>query len=285
MPPPNIVLAHGYLGFATLGPLHYFNDVAPILSSAGAQVVPTIVDPTGNLQQRSTQLARQISDRFHGQPVHIIAHSMGGLDARFLIAKGGVNAASLTTLGTPFRGTLAADVAVDLTKLRQINPGHLLAAIGRYEAQLLIHSPLLVARAELGLQQLRTAVINLRGGDYSHLASYLQGVFTLHQAALGELTTEKCRQDFPDNEQDLRGVPSFSYAGEISSDVVGLALTVPAIVLDAAGQENDGVVPLSSAKLLNHKATVPSDHFGLVGWTPPDISNTYRQIYATIAAL
>jgi triacylglycerol lipase len=44
--------------------------------------------------------------------VNIIAHSMGGLDARYAIAKLGIasKVASLTTIGTPHRGTPLADV-------------------------------------------------------------------------------------------------------------------------------------------------------------------------------
>ena len=43
--------------------------------------------------------------------VHIIAHSMGGLDARYMIAKLGMEnkVASLTTIGTPHLGTSFAD--------------------------------------------------------------------------------------------------------------------------------------------------------------------------------
>lgn len=39
MPVSPIVLAHGYLGFGTVGPLQYFNNVASILKAAGATQV------------------------------------------------------------------------------------------------------------------------------------------------------------------------------------------------------------------------------------------------------
>jgi triacylglycerol lipase len=124
-----IVLAHGYLGFGTLGPLHYFNNIASILQSAGAtHVFAPDVPPKGTLQARSAQLAQAINEQLHGQKVHVIAHSMGGLDARSLIAGGATNIASLTTLGTPFRGTLVADVAADPANLLQVNPAQLVAA-------------------------------------------------------------------------------------------------------------------------------------------------------------
>ncbi|HJZ55093.1 MAG TPA: alpha/beta fold hydrolase, partial [Gemmataceae bacterium] len=44
-------------------------------------------------------------------PVHLIGHSMGGLDARYMISRLGMEqrVRSLTTVGTPHRGTAFAD--------------------------------------------------------------------------------------------------------------------------------------------------------------------------------
>jgi pimeloyl-ACP methyl ester carboxylesterase len=287
MPSLPIVLAHGYLGFRALGPVSYFNNVDSILRAAGAtQVFAADVSPKGTLQARSAQLAQQINGQFHDQKVHVIAHSMGGLDARSLIAGGATNIVSLTTLGTPFRGTLAADVAVDPARLLQVNPAQLLAAIARYEIGVAAAWPFdMEATTHFAVGQLRAAVGNLVDGDYSGLATYFRGLFSLDDGALSELTTEKCLQNFPDDQHDLRGVSAFSYAGSIAAARVTPFLTVPAILLGSTGQADDGVVPLASATLRNHMGTLPVDHLGLVGWTPTDVSDCYRQIYATINAL
>jgi triacylglycerol lipase len=47
-------------------------------------------------------------------PVHLIGHSMGGLDSRYMIARLGMadRVKSLTTVGTPHRGTAFADWGV-----------------------------------------------------------------------------------------------------------------------------------------------------------------------------
>jgi len=287
MPSLPIVLAHGYLGFGALGPLNYFNNVASILQAAGAtQVFAPDVPPKGTLQARSSQLAQAINDRFRDQEVHVIAHSMGGLDARYLISRGATNIGSLTTLGSPFRGTLVADVAADPTRLFQVSPAQLLAAIGRYEIEVATAWPFEVeAQTHFAIGELRSAVNKLGNGDYSGLATYFRGLFSLDDGALSELTTEKCRQNFPDDQHDLRGVPTYSYAGSIAPARVTPLLTVPAILLASTGQENDGVVPLASATLRNHMGTLQVDHFGLVGWTPTTVANCYRQIYATISTL
>ena len=287
MPVAPIVLAHGYLGFGTLGPLNYFNNVASILKAAGAsQVLATDVSPKGTLATRSQELAAAINHQFPGQKVHVIAHSMGGLDARWLIATGASNIASLTTLGSPFRGTLVADVVADPPRLLQVNVSGLLVTIGRYELQLATRWPFDIgAQTHFATAQLRAAVASLATGDYSGVMKYFQGLFSLDDGALGELTSEKCRQNFPDDQHDLRGVPAFSYAGAIAPARVTPPLTVPAILLGSTGLPNDGVVPVASATLRNHKATLTVDHFGLVGWTPVDVSSTYRQIYSTLNSL
>ena len=287
MPSPPLVLAHGYLGFGTLGPLHYFNNIASILKAAGAtQVFAPDVPPKGTLKDRSAQLAQAINDHFPAQNVHVIAHSMGGLDARSLIAGGATNIASLTVLGTPFRGTLVADVVTNPAILLQVNAARLIAAIGHYEIQVAATWPFEAeAESHFAVGELRSAVSNLGNGDYSGLAAYFRGLFSLDDDALSELTTEKCRQNFPDDQHDLRGVPSYSYAGSITPARTTPLLSVPGILLDSTGQENDGVVPVASATLKNHKGTFEVDHFGLVGWTPTDVSHLYEEIYGTITSL
>src|SRR6185369_6230360 len=61
--------------------------------------------------------------------VNILAHSMGGLDARFAIARLGLadRVASLTTVATPHRGTALADLGKGLVGGRL---GHALGRLG-----------------------------------------------------------------------------------------------------------------------------------------------------------
>jgi triacylglycerol lipase len=63
--------------------------------------------------RRAKKLGEQILEAFPDEPVHLIGHSMGGLDARHLIAdpawKGRV--LSLTTIATPHLGSGIADFA------------------------------------------------------------------------------------------------------------------------------------------------------------------------------
>jgi pimeloyl-ACP methyl ester carboxylesterase len=282
-----VVLAHGYLGFGTLGPVVYFRPVAGIFTQLGARdVFATHVDPKGTIEMRSEQLAAQIRQHVPHGKVHLIAHSMGGLDARYLIGRmnGRDIVATLTALGTPFRGTLAADILVHPEKLLSVNPVRLLESIARYEVHTAAAWPsTTIIRGHFGLHAIREAVAHLAEGDYSHLASYFRGLFTLSDAAVAQLTSESCARMFS-GDHDLRGVPSYSYAGSAVPSSVSPTLSVPALVLEATGQANDGLVPLDSARLPHHKRTMPVDHLGLIGWSAADVSENYREIYDTLAA-
>jgi len=112
-----IVLAHGVLGFGNLIGVpffvNYFNGVAAHLRRRGFSVVAPQVNPFGSIAQRGEQLATAIVEQAPaGETVHILAHSMGGLDARHAITHvpGFVaRVATLVTIGTPHQGSPVAD--------------------------------------------------------------------------------------------------------------------------------------------------------------------------------
>jgi len=109
-----IVLAHGLSGFRTFSGVSYFFRVPDDLKEQGHRVFATAVPPWGDVQTRSKLLARQVDSilrRTRAPKVHIIAHSMGGLDARHLVAVLGYGdrVASVTMVGTPHRGSPVAD--------------------------------------------------------------------------------------------------------------------------------------------------------------------------------
>ncbi|HXH36996.1 MAG TPA: hypothetical protein VNN08_00065 [Thermoanaerobaculia bacterium] len=115
-----IVLAHGVLGFGNpLGLpsfVNYFNGVAAHLEGLGHKVIVPQVNPVGTIAQRGHQLADAIKAAAPGEKVHIIAHSMGGLDARYAITnifKSPEPAATLITIGTPHLGSPVADAIAD----------------------------------------------------------------------------------------------------------------------------------------------------------------------------
>lgn len=118
-----IVLAHGWgcldvmvpsqLGFCS------FREVPAALRAGGHEVHVARVAPVASIELRAAQLARQI--KALDRRVNIIAHSMGGLDARLAVARHGLDehVASLVTIGTPHHGTLLADAALAVADFRK----------------------------------------------------------------------------------------------------------------------------------------------------------------------
>ncbi len=114
-----VVLVHGVVGFdeISLGARRheYFRGVAENLRRHGVEVYRVRIPNGASVSVRARHLARWI-ERIPSPRVNIIAHSMGGLDARYAIAKHGIGSrvASLVTVGTPHRGTPIADVGTRL---------------------------------------------------------------------------------------------------------------------------------------------------------------------------
>jgi triacylglycerol lipase len=84
-------------------------------------VLATEVNPLGKIHERGRELGNQILDALRSgdldptQKVHILAHSMGGLDARFCLSPANpdniaAHVATLSTISTPHRGSPVADL-------------------------------------------------------------------------------------------------------------------------------------------------------------------------------
>ena len=111
-----VVLAHGLLGFESIGVgwarQRYFRGIRRGLESAGVPVFAASVAPLGSVPERAAELAAFIDALTHDQ-ITVLAHSMGGLDARYAISLLGAHhkVRVLITIGTPHRGSALADLA------------------------------------------------------------------------------------------------------------------------------------------------------------------------------
>jgi len=109
-----VVLAHGFFGFDEIrigGASHgYFRGVRERLERDGWTVHSASVAKTASIAARAAELAEFVR-AVPGRRVNVVAHSMGGLDARYAISELGLGGrvASLTTVGTPHLGTPLAD--------------------------------------------------------------------------------------------------------------------------------------------------------------------------------
>lgn len=118
-----IVLHHGLFGFGNMRigpiPIRYFaGGIERAITACGHSLILGRAHPTGSIETRARQLKEQILQQSKtlgcNERVIILAHSMGGLDARYMISHLGManRVAALVTLATPHRGSPYADWVV-----------------------------------------------------------------------------------------------------------------------------------------------------------------------------
>lgn len=92
--------------------VQYWRGITDVMRANGIEVITAHVPATGSIEERALKLGKDIAAKADGKQVNIIAHSMGGLDARYMISRlqpDNVEVLSLTTVATPHRGSAFAD--------------------------------------------------------------------------------------------------------------------------------------------------------------------------------
>ncbi|MCB1173315.1 MAG: alpha/beta fold hydrolase [Leptospiraceae bacterium] len=115
-----IVLSHGLFGWGedsngVVSIANYWGGMDDYLRSEGASVYAPTKSALGSNEDRAAQMKSKILYWMAANgysKVHVIGHSQGGLDSRYMIANLGMAAkvSSLTTLSTPHRGSPVADI-------------------------------------------------------------------------------------------------------------------------------------------------------------------------------
>ena len=226
----NLVFASGFLVPQIIPGTAYFRGLEAHLAGRHATLFPH-VSPLGSSEQRARQLADAIDKTFPDGPVHIIAHSMGGLDGRVLIARNhhGLSSpgriASLTTLSTPHLGSPVAD---------------------------------LIAGPKPG---------GLRGLQYDIIRGAVDGL-GISTGAIEDLTTAKASR-MPDVAATHPHIRYRSYAatGRHTEPVTSpIFLLTHKYIRFETGQENDGLVTLKSAQYGEFQQPIwAGDHADIVG--------------------
>ncbi|KAF8274019.1 Alpha/Beta hydrolase protein [Lactarius quietus] len=115
-----IVFCHGLLGFdsVTIGPaiapleVTHWRGIKEVLHANGIEVLMTRVPATSSPIERAKVLEQKIEEMYAGRSVHLIGHSMGGLDCRYLASNlhsHTFRVLSITTISSPHRGSSFAD--------------------------------------------------------------------------------------------------------------------------------------------------------------------------------
>lgn len=113
-----IVLLHGLFGFGqlSLGPvqLSYFQGIDREIAMRGHRVITPSVHPTASIASRAQQLKDILLNSDLTEKVILVAHSMGGLDARYLITHLDMarHVKALVTISTPHHGSPFANWAM-----------------------------------------------------------------------------------------------------------------------------------------------------------------------------
>jgi triacylglycerol lipase len=105
-----IVFIHGLLGFSErLGFIaSYWGEIPERLTEQGAKILFAKVSQTNSIAERGEQLYQQLLGWGY-EKYNLIGHSLGGLDARFVMENHPELVASVTTISTPNKGTKIAD--------------------------------------------------------------------------------------------------------------------------------------------------------------------------------
>ena len=116
-PPLPVVLVHGLFGFDRIGipgaRFDYFRGITKHLETLGCHAHAVRLPPYASVPARAQQLVAAIEALPH-ERIDLIAHSLGGLDARYALAHLGLakRVRSLVTVGTPHRGSPIADLVL-----------------------------------------------------------------------------------------------------------------------------------------------------------------------------
>jgi triacylglycerol lipase len=258
-----IVLMHGMGGFNQLENLpltvSYFNGVQADLEAEGEkQVFVTVAPPFNTSEERAAALMPQLLQilaQTGAAKLNLIGHSQGGLDARVLTSPNGLHmgdlVASVTTVATPHRGTPVTDLVLGLV------PGAADATVSSVTDAL--------------LQLLEDGVYSVKSNP---------SLF----AQMNEMTTSYMASTFNPKYVDAPGVVYASYAGrtnlesgtgvcddgeyaneQSNVDVPQTVLATTADYIQSQGLDNDGLVPVESAKWGTFMECVPADHLKEVG--------------------
>ena len=213
-----------------------WGHIADRLQSSGAAVFFGGQDAVGCIETNAEQLKQAvlgILKETGAQKVNLIAHSKGGLDARYMISCLNMHAAvaSLTTVATPHRGT---DAAAMLLKWPWI---------------------------------LRGAALSICNRLYGEAGDRNPNIF----AALTELTPDSCRR-FNRRVPNHPEVMYQSYGCRMACAGCDWRLFLPHFLINGkAGRgEDDGLVTLNSAAWAYYRGLVPGSVKGVSHWNAID---------------
>lgn len=208
-----LLLLHGVF-FRDWKYFNYWGRIPAELESNGARIFYGNHNSSLPVEQSAQEIKQRMEEIMQEtgcDKINIIAHSKGGMDARYAISRLGMDAhaASLTTINTPHRGSTLADT------LLHVSPEKLVAAVGsKYKAL---------------YQKLGDDNIDFFG-------------------SVSDLTSQRCEvlnQEMPDREGVLYQSVG-SAMNSAASTILPMSLGYTVIKTAGGESDNDGLVTASS---------------------------------------
>lgn len=252
-----VMLMHGLGLLAALRRGGHLHQEAMYLRERGVRAYAPNVAPYNSIAARADMWKEGIEhilEETGDDRLTLIAHSMGGLDARYLISQMGFHkhVRALVTVSTPHRGTSIASV--------------------------MLEQP----------DRVREWIANV--ADYLGVHALQDGTSDLLQA-LSELTPEYVTETFNPSVPDHPSVRYWSYAGQAGKETdvpLDPFFYVLNMILYEREGVNDGYVSVESAKWGTFLGTIDADHMRQVGLASPlgadfDASAFYASIARMLA--
>jgi triacylglycerol lipase len=229
-----VVLMHGFGLFASLRRGGHLHQEAMSLRTNGVLAYAPNVAAYNTVAARSEMWRRRLEHvlaETGADRLNLVAQSMGGLDARYLISQLGMHevVAALVTVSTPHRGSAVAEIVLEQPEWAR-----------RWTADVL---------NRIGASSLEDAS-----------ADFLRSIV--------ELTPSAVEESFNPAVPDHPAVRYYSYAGRAGkgTDVsINPFLRVPCSMLYAREGVNDGFVSVESARWGTFLGAVDADHAQQVG--------------------
>lgn len=224
-----VLLCHGYGAIASLVKPSPLYDVALLLRMHNVLAYAPNIVPYAKIETRAeswVRLIRKLTEQTPTGKVNVVAHSMGGLDIRYALAKLGVanNIASLTTVSTPHRGTSLAELTLRTPEAIRDKLGDFLDWMG--------------------------------DRIYPHTKSDSVGSAT-------QLTREYVTEVFNPEIPDVSGIPYYSYSSAVGKGTTEPIRVIARYQNNHIFEEegpNDGMVSVESSKWGEHIKTCNLSH-------------------------
>ena len=240
-----VMFMHGMAGTdAYLDALTYWYQLEDHLTVAGFQVYMPAVDAFETTEVRTQQWLEHLdalSDEGVARRFNLVAHSQGGIDARYLtsVLDERARIASVLTVATPHYGTSIADLATGVFDAFSVDTNTLNSIVSALAGLVGLEGADLIGQTE--------------GFSTAAMEAFNEEVLDLPEVYYSSWSGRSC------------GNTELGCQNENEGERIDPLLNPTYQFLKQAEGDNDGIVGVDSGKWGEWQGTIPADHFDEVG--------------------